>query len=41
MAEIQLIRETLRKAGGNKTQAAKLLNISRPLLYQKMKRLKI
>lgn len=40
-AERELILETLDKVGGNKSQAAKLLKISRPLLYQKMERLGI
>ena len=40
-AERELILETLGKVNGNKSQAAKLLKISRPLLYQKMDRLGI
>lgn len=40
-AERELILETLDKVGGNKSQAAKFLKISRPLLYQKMERLGI
>ncbi len=40
-AERELILETLDKVGGNRSQAAKLLKISRPLLYQKMDRLGI
>lgn len=40
-AEAELIRQALDAAGGNKTKAAELLNISRPLLYQKMARLSI
>ena len=40
-AERELILETLGKVGGNKSQAARLLKISRPLLYQKMERLGI
>lgn len=40
-AERELILETLDKVGGNKSQAAKILKISRPLLYQKMERLGI
>lgn len=40
-AEREMILETLDKVGGNKSQAAKLLKISRPLLYQKMERLGI
>lgn len=38
-AEADLIRVTLKMCNGNKTQAAKLLKIPRPLLYQKMQRL--
>ena len=38
-AERQLIVEALAKCGQNKTEAAKLLKISRPQIYQKMKRL--
>lgn len=40
-AERELILETLVKVNGNKTAAAKLLKISRPLLYQKLNRLGI
>ncbi|MDR0519256.1 MAG: sigma 54-interacting transcriptional regulator [Clostridiales Family XIII bacterium] len=40
-AERKLIEEILGMHGGNKTKAAAYLNISRPLLYQKMKRLGI
>lgn len=40
-AERELILETLEKCEGNKTKAAKLLKISRPLLYQKINRLGI
>lgn len=40
-AERKLINETLRKFGGNKSKTASWLKISRPLLYQKMKRLGI
>lgn len=40
-AERELILETLKIYGNNKTKAAKSLNIARPLLYQKMKRLGI
>jgi len=38
-AEKELIRATLALCNNNKTQAAKLLKIPRPLLYQKIKRL--
>ncbi|WP_051280227.1 sigma-54 interaction domain-containing protein [Anaerovorax odorimutans] len=40
-AERDLIITSLRKFNYNKTKTAKYLNISRPLLYQKMKRLEI
>ena len=40
-AEIKLIEKALELSDGNKTQAAKFLKISRPLLYQKIERLKI
>ena len=40
-AERQLILDTLEKCSGNKSQAARLLQIARPLLYQKMNRLQI
>lgn len=40
-AERLLIVKTLQETGGNKTQAAKILKIARPLLHQKIKRLKI
>lgn len=40
-AERKLIREVLKRFDGNKTKAAEYLNISRPLLYQKMNRLDI
>lgn len=40
-AEKGLIMDTLRMCSNNKTQAAECLNIARPLLYQKMKRLGI
>lgn len=40
-AERQLILDTLEKCNGNKSQAARLLHIARPLLYQKMNRLQI
>lgn len=39
LAEKELIRATLALCNNNKTQAAKLLKIPRPLLYQKIKRL--
>ncbi|MEG1584279.1 MAG: sigma 54-interacting transcriptional regulator [Anaerovorax sp.] len=39
--EIEVIQLALKTCNGNKSEAAKLLKISRPLLYQKMKRLKI
>jgi transcriptional regulator with PAS, ATPase and Fis domain len=41
LAEKELIRGTLALCNNNKTQAAKLLKIPRPLLYQKIKRLGI
>lgn len=40
-AEKNMILSALKESNGNRTQAAKLLNISRPLLYQKMERLGI
>ena len=40
-AEKKLIEEALAVFAGNKTRTAKYLKISRPLLYQKMKRLNI
>lgn len=40
-AERDLIENVLRRFNYNKTQAANFLNISRPLLHQKMKRLDI
>ncbi len=40
-AERELIISTLEKFGNNKTKAAEYLQIARPLLYQKMKRLGI
>ena len=40
-AEKQLIEDTLKMCGNNKTKAAGCLDIARPLLYQKMKRLGI
>jgi transcriptional regulator with PAS, ATPase and Fis domain len=40
-AEKMLIMQTLKKTDGNKSRAAKLLQIARPLLYQKMNRLRI
>jgi len=40
-AERKLILEVLKRFNGNKTKAAEYLNISRPLLYQKMNRLEI
>lgn len=40
-AERELIMKTLKECKGNKSQAARFLKIARPLLYQKMKRLKI
>ncbi|MCB6992467.1 sigma 54-interacting transcriptional regulator [bacterium 210820-DFI.6.37] len=39
--EIEMIVEALKTCDGNKTEAAKLLKIPRPLLYQKIKRLGI
>ena len=40
-AEIAVITEALVRAEGNKKRAAEMLKIARPLLYQKMDRLKI
>ena len=40
-SEKEVIQNALQSARGNKTKAAKLLNIARPLLYQKMHRLGI
>jgi len=40
-AERDLILEALKKTGGNKAQAAKLLGLSRTMLYKKIKALKI
>lgn len=40
-AERKLINEVLQQFDHNKTKAAEYLKISRPLLYQKMKRLRI
>jgi len=40
-AEIQLIIQTLKEFNGNKSKAAEFLKISRSLLYQKIRRLKI
>ena len=40
-AEKQLIEDTLKMCGNNKTKTAECLDIARPLLYQKMKRLGI
>jgi len=37
----KIIEDALRKCDGNRTQAAKLLRISRPSLHQMMKRLGI
>ena len=39
--EKEVIENALNAAQGNKTKAAELLNIARPLLYQKMRRLGI
>jgi DNA-binding NtrC family response regulator len=39
--EDQMIREALRRSGGNKAQAAKLLGINRTTLVEKLKRRKI
>jgi len=36
--EIELVRKTLRKCGGNKSLAAQSLGISRKALYEKMER---
>ena len=40
-SEKEVIQNALQTARGNKTKAAELLNIARPLLYQKMRRLGI
>ena len=40
-AETKLILDTLKMCNNNKTKAAERLNIARPLLYQKIKRLGI
>lgn len=40
-AEREVISNALKQTGGNKKKAAEFLNISRPLLYQKMQRLKM
>ena len=40
-AECALIKQALEATGGNKKKAADMLKIARPLLYQKMERLKI
>ena len=40
-AEAEVILTALNTCNGNKTKAAKLLKIPRPLLYQKMNRLGI
>jgi DNA-binding NtrC family response regulator len=40
-AERQVILQALKLFGGNKTKAAEYLKISRPLLHQKIKRLRI
>ena len=39
--EKELILHVLQASQGNKKKAAELLNIARPLLYQKMRRLGI
>ena len=41
LAEIEQIQRALRIAGGNKTLAAKYLQIDRTVLYDKIKRYKI
>ncbi len=38
-AEAEVILTALNSCGGNKSKAAKLLKIPRPLLYQKINRL--
>lgn len=40
-AERSLIRKVLADCGSNKSKAARMLKISRPLLYKKMRRLEI
>jgi DNA-binding NtrC family response regulator len=37
--EADLIRKTLEKTGGNKTKAAKLLNMNRKTFYRRLKKL--
>ncbi len=39
--ELELVRAALREAGGNKTEAARILGVQRRLLYQKMTELGI
>ena len=41
IAEKQLIEEAIEKCGGNRTEAAKLLGISRSLLYSKIQKYNI
>ena len=39
--EAMLIRRALRRAGGNRAEAARLLNINRQFLYAKIKRYRL
>lgn len=39
--ELQMIKEALEKTGGNKAEAARILNISRKTLYRKMRELNL
>jgi two-component system response regulator AtoC len=39
--EKELIKQALAKTGGNRTQASKMLEISRPILISKIKEYKL